>query len=336
MNENYSSLFIEHDYYPFGMLMPGRNFSSDNYRYGFNGKETDNEVKGTSAQYDYGFRIYDTRLGKFLSVDPLFQSFPWYTPYQFAGNSPILNIDLDGLENEPSQPNTTSSEPNEVHMGTYWENYWSDITPMVYSGKRSLWDRYGSTALQIVSAGVDFIPIVSNIRGASEAIIGKDLITGEKLSVAERVLGAIPGGKQVKAGLKLFKLGDEALGAAANVNRATKIVSDFPFKSLQGKSLNWIQKQKPKNWTKEPADGNGWIWLDEKGTERMRYMRPSGENASNSKWAREENGYFRWSNEKGERLDVDGNMIPQPAKGASKQAKDDFEIKTHIPYEGVH
>ncbi len=49
-------------------------------------------------QYDYGFRIYDARLGKFLSVDPLFKSFPWYTPYQFAGNKPINSIDLDGLE----------------------------------------------------------------------------------------------------------------------------------------------------------------------------------------------------------------------------------------------
>ena len=33
-----------------------------------------------------------------LSVDPLTKSYPWYTPYQFAGNNPILNIDLDGLE----------------------------------------------------------------------------------------------------------------------------------------------------------------------------------------------------------------------------------------------
>jgi hypothetical protein len=33
-----------------------------------------------------------------LSVDPLAQSYPWYTPYQFAGNTPIMAIDLDGLE----------------------------------------------------------------------------------------------------------------------------------------------------------------------------------------------------------------------------------------------
>jgi len=68
------------------------------YRYGFNGKENDDEVKGKGAQYDYGFRIYDARIGKFLSVDPLTSSFPWYTPYQFAGNTPIQAIDLEGAE----------------------------------------------------------------------------------------------------------------------------------------------------------------------------------------------------------------------------------------------
>jgi RHS repeat-associated protein len=80
------------------MLMPGRSYNSAEYRYGFNGKEKDDEVKGSGAQYDYGFRIYEPRLGKFLSVDPLFKSYPWYTPYQFAGNKPIVAIDLDGKE----------------------------------------------------------------------------------------------------------------------------------------------------------------------------------------------------------------------------------------------
>ncbi len=47
---------------------------------------------------DYGFRLYNPGLGRFLSVDPLTASYPWYTPYQFAGNKPIVAIDLDGLE----------------------------------------------------------------------------------------------------------------------------------------------------------------------------------------------------------------------------------------------
>jgi RHS repeat-associated protein len=59
----------------------------------------DNEVKGgLGNQQDYGFRIYDPRIGKFLSVDPLTKDYPWYTPYQFAGNMSISAIDLDGSE----------------------------------------------------------------------------------------------------------------------------------------------------------------------------------------------------------------------------------------------
>jgi len=79
--------------------MPGRKFTSTtNYRYGFNGKEEDDEVKGDGNQQDYGMRIYDPRLGRFLSVDPITSTYPMLTPYQFASNSPILGIDLDGLE----------------------------------------------------------------------------------------------------------------------------------------------------------------------------------------------------------------------------------------------
>jgi len=43
-------------------------------------------------------RIYDPRLGKFLSIDPLTRKFAWLTPYQFASNTPIQGIDIDGLE----------------------------------------------------------------------------------------------------------------------------------------------------------------------------------------------------------------------------------------------
>jgi len=79
------------------MLTPGRKFSAgSSYRYGFNSKENDKDI--SAGAQDYGMRISDARIGKFLSVDPLTKSYPWYTPYQFAGNKPISCIDLDGLE----------------------------------------------------------------------------------------------------------------------------------------------------------------------------------------------------------------------------------------------
>jgi uncharacterized protein RhaS with RHS repeats len=55
-------------------------------------------VKGVGDQIDYGMRYYDPRVGRFLSVDPLTKKVPYYTPYQYAGNGPIVNIDMDGLE----------------------------------------------------------------------------------------------------------------------------------------------------------------------------------------------------------------------------------------------
>lgn len=99
-----ADVITANDYAPFGALLPGRNYnapSAKDYRYGFNGKENDNEVKGEGNQQDYGMRIYDPRLGRFLSVDPLTKNYPGLTPYQFASNRPIDGIDLDGGEWRP-------------------------------------------------------------------------------------------------------------------------------------------------------------------------------------------------------------------------------------------
>jgi RHS repeat-associated protein len=68
------------------------------YRYGFNGMEKDNEVKGTGSSLSYQYRIYDSRLGKFISVDPLVASYPWNSSFAFAENMVIDGVDLEGGE----------------------------------------------------------------------------------------------------------------------------------------------------------------------------------------------------------------------------------------------
>jgi len=84
------------DYYPFGMQMPGRHGSSADYRYGFNGMEKDDEVKGEGNSYDFGARLLDVRLGRWLSRDPMAGKYPHLSPYCFVANSPIQYIDPDG------------------------------------------------------------------------------------------------------------------------------------------------------------------------------------------------------------------------------------------------
>jgi RHS repeat-associated protein len=59
------------DYYPFGMQMDSRTVNDGDYRYGFNGKEKDQNEEFGNTHYDYGFRIYNPAIAKFLSVDPL-------------------------------------------------------------------------------------------------------------------------------------------------------------------------------------------------------------------------------------------------------------------------
>jgi RHS repeat-associated protein len=68
------------------------------YRYGFNGQEKDNEIKGIGNSLDFRFRAYDSRLGRFLSNDPLASKYPWNSSYAFAENKVINGIDLEGLE----------------------------------------------------------------------------------------------------------------------------------------------------------------------------------------------------------------------------------------------
>jgi len=80
------------------MLLPGRHANTSDYRYGFQGQELDNEIKGEGNSYNFTFRMHDPRVGRFFSMDPLTHKFTRYTPYQFSGNSVIGLGELEGLE----------------------------------------------------------------------------------------------------------------------------------------------------------------------------------------------------------------------------------------------
>lgn len=77
------------DYYPFGEQLPNRNSNSGNYRYAFQGQELDGEI-GMEA---FQLRLWDGRIGRWLSPDPKGQ---FHSPYLGMGNNPIGSIDPDG------------------------------------------------------------------------------------------------------------------------------------------------------------------------------------------------------------------------------------------------
>jgi len=85
------------DYSVGGMLMPGRQFNSTDYRYGYNkGSEKDDEISGAGNHFTTFYREGDTRLLTWWSVDPEADEQPWQSPYSYMDGNPIKNNDPDG------------------------------------------------------------------------------------------------------------------------------------------------------------------------------------------------------------------------------------------------
>lgn len=75
------------------------NGSVGDYRYGYQGQEHDDEVKGKGNSYNFGARFYDPRVARWLSRDAKESKYPNQSPYHFANNSPNIFIDINGDEN---------------------------------------------------------------------------------------------------------------------------------------------------------------------------------------------------------------------------------------------
>ncbi len=89
------------------MEMNGRGFHGD-YRFGYQGSEKDNEVSGDGNSYTTEFRQLDPRLGRWFSVDPVFQ--PWQSPYTSMDNNPIGLNDPKGLDPKKEKNGKTSND----------------------------------------------------------------------------------------------------------------------------------------------------------------------------------------------------------------------------------
>ncbi|MFP4664303.1 MAG: JAB-like toxin 1 domain-containing protein, partial [Bacteroidales bacterium] len=77
--------------------MENRSVSAGVYRFGFQGQEKDNEWTGQQGSHlAFKYRVHDTRIGRFLSVDPMADQRSWVSPYNFVQNSPINRIDPTG------------------------------------------------------------------------------------------------------------------------------------------------------------------------------------------------------------------------------------------------
>jgi RHS repeat-associated protein len=85
-------------YPPFGSSLPNRAWNDGNrgYRFGFNGKEKDSET--ANDNFDFGARVYDGRLGRWMSLDPLMKKYPQLSSFCFTNNNPLIFADEDGRD----------------------------------------------------------------------------------------------------------------------------------------------------------------------------------------------------------------------------------------------
>ncbi|WP_298892418.1 RHS repeat-associated core domain-containing protein [uncultured Psychroserpens sp.] len=242
------------DYYPFGSLIPSRRSSTDLYRYGFGGVEMDDEIKGEGNSLSYTFRHYDPRVGRFFATDPLTKEFPWYSPYLFAGNTPIMAGESEGLYPivrggkivgyviEPGQgPTQISEDINNPETQKIWGYTlqkpvtWDKVVMdnVVYYAKAGGLDNWKDSNMLDIDN-----PIYRSLNSNAGEILEINLISAD----SEETLPPIPIQEDDRyGGAGLFEYSDEILAGANKYTSGLKNGGGYIAysKAKTGKGLYW-------------------------------------------------------------------------------------------------
>jgi RHS repeat-associated protein len=216
------------------MTVPNRHDPGNSYRYGFQGQEKDNEIKGDGNSLNYTFRMHDPRVGRFFARDPLSPKYPFYSPYQFSGNKVVQFIELEGCEEKTSQSgssNATIAGTSEVKSIFIQDilltkqqtkkSWWNDTktgrflkgaaigvaTTIVVVGLVALTGPAGVTFLATYGTHLAVVGTALTIPVVYEVVAGENMFTGKKISELERsekagnILGGLVGGFGLAKGL---------------------------------------------------------------------------------------------------------------------------------------
>jgi len=242
--------------------MPGRNISSEKYRFGFNGKENDNEVKGNGNSLDFGARIYDSRLGRWLSVDPLYMKMPWMNPYHYSYDNPIYYLENNGNIPWPisKAKNSTGEGWNTKHgFWHQWRNYYNNNKGGYHQGVDINNNIGGNTDLGAPIYSTHDGKVV-NIKLTTSGGNGREIIIqapdGSFRSVYMHLQTiSVKEGEEIKEGQQIGTLGGsgkgEELGYSAHLHyQLEKKNGDGEYESVNPESNRGVLID-PQDWIKK-------------------------------------------------------------------------------------
>lgn len=174
------------DYDPFGMLLVGR-VNDNMYRFGFNGKEGTFEIYSDNSAIDFGARILDSKIGRWMNLDPLTNKYPNVSPFVFCINNPLAYIDPNGEKIELSFEDESTKEAYTCVMNQALEGqfevkltqtgggtYMLEIVPTAGGGSQD----------QMTSGAVEFYTLVNFIAQDPFTTVEHDIVSDEANTTA--------------------------------------------------------------------------------------------------------------------------------------------------------
>ena len=131
------------DYYPFGMVEPGRSYSlagDSSYRFGMNGMMKDNDIYGQNNTYTAMNWEYDPRIVHRWNIDPETKTMPNQSPYATFNGNPILYSDPTGASGIATIDNKTKTITVEEHLVFYGSKAETKLSNEIATGIAAQWN----------------------------------------------------------------------------------------------------------------------------------------------------------------------------------------------------
>jgi RHS repeat-associated protein len=200
------------------MLVPNRHKAGDDYRYGFQGQEKDDEIRGGEGNsLNYTFRMHDPRIGRFFARDPLATDYPWNSPYAFSENKVIQFVELEGQEVYLSKAQKIDYGHGNSEGFNGHATFVANSAISAYNQFVDIWNyaarideamiKKGGSQLSVNSAGADIIKndvkrVVSNVQNYVANTTPKEFISSvgtglSRIDTYEDIFGGIIGAKGI-------------------------------------------------------------------------------------------------------------------------------------------